>query len=363
MEKSFKQLVINEIKSRPKGFMEEIAKRCGYSSGSALGKILNNPEKEFEKFQSLILLVKELWENEYIEMVIRYSKEVHVNKATSQNLLEFFAHNRQFEALNNLLDRMDHSTNKKSLEWVKMYRMQYKYELSQTKEEFNSLLNEINEIYVNSYELKTYKKMLSNYCFEQLEEYNMVKLLSSEIEEEVKQIENSFIKEMYTIRKNEIMSYNYLFVYNNPEKARECAEEIISSNAATAYKAYAYYITGHSYLFTSYEKTIKYLNMSIDGYEKLNRQHDIKNILEKIEFVNIVWNKKTNVIQINPKEIEWKLYFEGVKNKDNKKLMLSLIEFIRNDNLFLASLPKIELLKNGYDEDLIEGMLSIKIAA
>lgn len=379
MEKSFKQMLINEIESRPRGFMEELAKKIGYSSGSALRKILNDPKKEFDKFQSLILLVKELFENEFIEMMILYSKEVDVNKKISRNFLEFLVHNRQFEAFNELLDRMNQTTNKESLEWARIYRMQYKYGLV-SKEEFNALLKEITEINVTVFELKVYKKILMNYCFEQIKEYGMVKQFSTEIENEVDQIENTYIKEMYSIRFNEIMSYNYLFVYNDQEKSRECAEKILEINTTLSYKAYANYIIGYSYLFTSYENTIKYFNKSVDMYEKLNRQRDINELKEDVEFANVLWDKdiengckfekneilsrikKGANIQINCKEIEFKLFFEGMKNKDNDKLLLSLIEFTKNDNLFLANLPKIELMKNGYNEEIINGIINIKLA-
>jgi hypothetical protein len=39
-----------------------------------------------------------------------------------------------------------------------------------------------------------------------------------------------------------------------------------------------------------------------------------------------------------------------------------MIEYIKNKDLFLANLAKIELIKNGYDQDIITAMVSINVA-
>jgi tetratricopeptide (TPR) repeat protein len=212
----------------------------------------------------------------------------------------------------------------------------------------------------------------------------MTKVLSKEIELELEKIENEYIKEMYMIRYNEVMSYIYLRVYNNPDKARECADKILESNAEIAFKGFAYYIKGYSYMFTSHEKAMGYLNKSVSMYEKLNRTHDIELLNKDIEFVNIFWgkcdkentltiknqvflqvsnNKKVDIVFLEEvKEQEFKLYFEGCMNKDNKKLMLSLIKFIKKNDLFLANIPRIALIRNGYDEEILDEMISMQVA-
>lgn len=385
MEKlSLKKMIINEIDSNPRGYVEELAKVAGYGSGSSLKKVLLDPKKEFDKFCGLILLVRHLWGNDSVKMMLHYSKEVDPNKKNARNLLEFMATAREFEAFNELLDKMDKCSNKESQEWSRIYRLQYKYELSQTDEEYKKLLREISLTHVTVSELLTYQKMLLNYCYNQLNDYNMVKTFSSEIEQEIKLIDNDYIKEMYAIRSNEIMSYNNLKVYNNPEAARKCTEAILESSARPAFKAYAYFIKGYSYLFTSYEKTIENLNKSAMLYESINRKNDVDGLKEIIEFVNVYWDKLDNnncrfiknhllfeikkgrnvsndlLREKDKMENEFYLYLDGINNKNNKTLILSLIEFVKKNNLFLANLAKIELLKNGYDNDILEAITGIK---
>jgi hypothetical protein len=210
-----------------------------------------------------------------------------------------------------------------------------------------------------------------------------MEFLLKQIQKEVKLIKNEYIKERYLIKVNEIAAYTNLYAYNNKEVAREYADWILESSATPSYKAYANFIKGVSYTFTSYNEAIKYLNESIKIYETIGRWDDIKEIEQEIEFINIYWDKNCNCDsvknelfmkvkngeQISIEELngvnldqEFKLFIDGYGNKDNKKLLLSLIKFIKNDNLFLANLPKIELIKNGYDQDIISAMISINVA-
>lgn len=354
---TLKQMIINEIDNHPRGYAEELAMVSGtYSNGSNLKKVLNDSKKEFDKFQGLINIVEFIWKNDSVNLMVEYSKEVDCNKKTARNFLEYLATNRKFEAFNNLVDRMNSSTNKESQEWAKVYKFQYQYELAKTKEDYQVLMNEINQTHVNTIEMNIYKKMLMNYCFNQLSDYNMLKMLSVEIENSVELIENEYIKERYTIRSSEIMAYYHLKVGNDPEAARKCADRIISSNAKPAFKAYAYFIKGYSYLFTSYDKAIIYLTQSREIYESLNREFEIKDLTRKLKFVNAFWGKvKWEEYTSEAKlTVEYELYFDGCNSQDNKKLMLSLIKFVKNNDLFLANLPKIELLKNGYDEEILD---------
>jgi tetratricopeptide (TPR) repeat protein len=375
--KTLKQMILNVIESNPRGYSNELAEIAGYSNGSNLKKVLVDEKKEFDNFTDLLELVKYIWKDDSVKMMSQYSNEVDVNKKTARNLLEYFVSNAQYEAFNNLLDRMDESTNKESKEYAKIYRMQYKYQplLSSDSNEFNKLIEEIIEIHVTFPELKVYKKMLINYCCFLLQDYNMLKPLLSEIEEEMKLIDNEFIKEMYSIRVNEVKCYTYLKAFDDPETARDCADWIINSNAANGFKAYAYYLKAHSYMFSSYEDAMNCYEKAMELYE--GRHQDITEIKEEVEFVKVYWDKEFNhnyvknelfyqvkkgqTVSLNDcnLEPEFKLFLEGISTKNIKKLLLSMIGYIKIKDLFLANLAKIELIKSGYDTDIITAMVSI----
>lgn len=383
---SLKLMILNEIDNAPRGHSEELAKIANFSNGSNLKKVLRDEKKEFDNFAGLVSLVKHIWGEDSLDLMIRYSKMVDPNKKTARSFLEYLAINRKFDEFNQLLDKMDNCSNKESLEFAKIYRMLYKYELA-TPEEIDALMREINQLNVNVYELKVFKKMLMNYCFSQLNDYTMVKVLSKEIEYEVDLIENDYIKEMYLIRSSQIMSYNYLRVFNNPEAARQCTDNIINSESTTkAFKSYAYYIKGYSYLFTSHEKMVNNLTKSIELYEQQNRTNDVEYIKELIEFANVYWGKTnsekcdyvknqlfldikkgidvTDGLTSNKEHIDYELYLylEGCNSNNNKKLMLSMIKYMKKNDKFLANLAKIELLKNGEDEEILEELIGVGMA-
>lgn len=372
-------MILNEIDKHPRGYAEELAQvTASYSNGSNLKKVLNDPKKEFDDFNGLIKLIEYIWKNETVSMVVKYSNEIDPNKKTARNMLEYFVSNAQYEAFNNLLDRMDDCNNKESKEYAKIYRMQYRYRFAMTPESLLKLIEEISDIHVTFSELKVYKKMLINYCCFLLQDYNDLKILLSEIEEEIELIDNDYIKEMYLIRVNEVKCYTYLKAFNDSDTSRMCADWIINSNAADGFKAYAYYLKGHSYMFSSYDKAMKYYKKAMELYD--GRQRDIEELKEEIEFVEVYWEKEVNrkyvknelfykvkrgiIVSLNDYklELEFRLFLEGYSTKNIKKLLLSMLEYIKNKDLFLANLAKIELIKNGYDRDIISAMVSMNIA-
>jgi hypothetical protein len=141
-----------------------------------------------------------------------------------------------------------------------------------------------------------------------------------------------------------------------------------------------------SYQFTSHEKTISNLMKSMSMWIEQKRDNNVNEVKELIEFVNVYWGKFEeehckhikNEIFLNIKkgndssnclvnsknkiESEFYLYLDGINSKDNKKLMLSLIKYMKKNDLFSANLAKLELLKNGYDEEILEELLGVDLS-
>lgn len=211
-----------------------------------------------------------------------------------------------------------------------------------------------------------------NYCFERKNNFNMTESLTEAIESEIEVIENDYIKTRYTLRLDEIMSYNSLRVNNDPETARKYAQHIIDNTTELHFIGYANFTIGLSYLFTSYENSIKYLSVSKELYKEMGREAEVIEIEEQIEFTKVYWGmyeedqcqfeknqllldiKRNNQITINESVgAEYKFFIKGLKENSEKHLMLSLIKYMKNNDKFLANLPKLELLKQGYDEDIL----------
>lgn len=377
-----KKMILNKIDNEAKGYVNilaDIAGFTGQNKNTNFRRVLNNEDKEFDNFDAFVSMIKYIWKDEYINIMIKYSTEVHPNKSTAQNLLELLMSNRQFEAFLNLLERMEQCSNAKSKEFAKLYRLFYKYDNTLTKD-LDPLLKEISETTVNAIEMQIFKKLLLNWCFMRKNDFVMTKCFMEEIESIIDTIENKYLHKMYKVRLHEIMSYNYLNVYNNPKVARMYTDQIIEAEVDDHFVAFAHYIKGYSFFFTSYDNAVLYLNRSMELYSHMKRGDDIEDIKQAIEFLNIYWDKNETTV-IYPKnklleyakkgiefdidisklniEPEFLLYVEGIKENNNTKLMLSLIKHVKKNNIFMANLSKIELLKLGENQLVIEEMMSV----
>jgi hypothetical protein len=379
---SVKQMILNEIDKHPKGYSNILAEVAGFNGnqkGTNFRKVLNNESKEFENFGGFVKLIKYLWKENYVNVMIKYSNEINPNKKTARNLLELLMSNRKFDALLSLLDKMEQCTNNESREFAKMYRLFYKYDHTLTKD-IDPVLKEISETNVNTTEMQIFKKLLLTYCFMRKNDFVMTKSLMEETERIIDSVENEYLYKMYVIRLHEIMTYNYLNVYNDTKTSRKYADEIIEADADEHFVAFANYIKGYSFFFNSYDNAVLYLNKSIEMYINMNRLDDVEDVKQAIEFLKIFWDKnecpaiypknkllesakngleldidKTNV-NITP---EFILYAEGIKGNDKTKLMLSLIKHVKKNNIFMANLAKIELLKYGENEMIIEELMCV----
>jgi hypothetical protein len=373
---TLKQMILNKIENEPWGYATELAKISGsYNSGGNLNKVLEDEDKEFKNFQALVNIVEYIWKKESVEKMSLYANEVNPSKKTAHNLLEYLLSNRAFESFNILLDRMENGNNTVSKEYAKVYKLFNKYEAANKTEDYDHLLKEITENNTSVLELKILKKLLMNYCFERKNNFTMTESLTVAIEVEIGSIDNEYIKNRYTLRLDEIMSYNSLRVNNDPEKARNYARHIIENTSELHFKGYANFIIGLSYLYTSYENTIKYLSISKELYKEMNRHDEIVEIDEQIEFTQVYWGKFEGKCQFGKNQLlldvknnneviigediepEYNLFIKGLTVKNEKLLMLSLIKYMKNNDKFFANLPKLELLKQGYDEDILSELI------
>jgi hypothetical protein len=253
----------------------------------------------------------------------------------------------------------------------------YRYDNTLTKD-IDHLLKEISETVVITKEMVVFKKLLLNWCFMRKNDFVMTKCLMEDLESIIDTIESNYLHKMYKVKLHEIMSYNYLNVYNDPKTARKYTDEIIESDIDEHFIAFANYIKGYSFFFSSYDNAVLYLNRSMDIYSNMNRVDDVEDIKQALEFLNIFWDKNETPaiyprnklleyakkgIEINvPKldiEPEFLLYVEGIRENDKTKLMISLIKHVKKNNIFMANLTKIELLKHGENQFVIEELMNV----
>lgn len=208
--------------------------------------------------------------------------------------------------------------------------------------------------------------------------------ISSDIKETIETIKDEFLKNAYMVKFNEIMSYLSLRVRNDSESARIHAQNVLDLDIGQTFKAYAKFTIGYSYLFTSYEKAKEYLAESLKIYESLNRTQAIIDVKEEIELLDIVWDKNIFSVYYCDKykyywlarnnksfdmdkvklDLDDPFYYliKGMKENNVNILMQSIIRFVKRGDMFLANLAKIELLKRGQDELVLNDLLGIYIS-
>lgn len=383
---TLKQLFLNEIDNWPRGYAEELARVAGYSSGSNFKKVLNDEKKEFDKFQGLLDVVTYIWGNETPIIMNKYARQIDPNKKTARNMLEYLSSNRQMDGFKYLLDSMDECSNKESKEWSKVYRLQYEHQANFPEINYDEMLKKAKMIRTNIPDLNLFLNLFKIYCYQQKSAHNVIMMIAENIEVDIELIENEFIKQMYKCRFSEVMSHISLRVYNEQEASRTHADIVLHSvNHGKMFKAFAYFIKGYSYLFTSYNDLLTNLNKCLTIYIEMEKHHFVEDIKEKIELAAVYWKKKKGdckylknhllsnvirgkdietVLEKYKSEIDKPFYYflKGINKKDNNMLLKSVVNYLKIGDSFLANFAKIELLRNGYDESLLEDLMSIRMA-
>ncbi|MCA1026996.1 AimR family lysis-lysogeny pheromone receptor [Cytobacillus kochii] len=379
--KSLKQMILNEIDSGKHGSSDDIAKIAGYSRGIALRKVLNDEKKEFSDLDSLIKLVKYFFPDKSENLLVDYAASLDINKQSARHMLEYLTMNRLFKDLSEMLDRMEGTTNEESKEWCKVYRIDLRYHECTTEKEYLTLIKELNEMKIKSTVLDIFRKILIVYCYSQIKRFPLDNV-TYDLEYIEDTVTNNFMQTMYRIRTLEILSINSLRVHNDPIKARMFANLVISSNAPTTFKAYANFIIGQSYLFSSCGDCVSHFEESKNLYELIGRQSDANVMEEKIEFANVFWDKKNGVckytrnemfrriknredciryVEENKSEVDesFLLYLEGIYFNSESKHMLSIIKYTKKNDYFSTGFSKIELLKKGACREMLNELTTI----
>jgi hypothetical protein len=384
MGKSIKQLILEEINKAPRGYAEELARISGsYSSGSNLTRVLRDPKKDFDNLQGLIKIVRHIFGEDEKNLMEQYSTELDVNNKIARYMLEYLSVNRMLDSMKNLIDKMIECSNKDSIQWAKVYSLQYDWQTNFYGMEFNAFTNRLDGFKTNIHELNTLISIMRCNIYYKEKMFKMFYELSRTIQFSIENIKDEFIKSSYTVKYNEIMSYLSFRVFNEPEKARQYAQTVLDSNIGKTFNAYAHYVIGCSYLFTDYEKAKANLYQSSKIYTEINRKDAAENVDEERELLEIVWDKDIFSVHTNkdyryywlirnnrpiPDDLEnlaldKPFYFliKGMMDDSIESLLQSLIIFVKQGDLFLANLPKFELLKRGYSDNIIQELLNIHI--
>ncbi len=357
-----------------------LAKEIGVTS-SVISKFINNTQET--SFEIVLATIRFLFSNKEDELMIKYIQEI--NKPSNiYPSLEYLATHRHIEELGILIEKQASNKNATCQEWLKIYSFFYNWQKNFKNIPRIEQLKRIRELKAQEPELKIFIRLMEMYVFYFELKYCVVQEFSTGLYEEIKALENNYIKSSYKARFSEMMSYINLKVYNDQIKARDYAESLLEGNIGRCFNGFAYFIKGYSYLYESFDKTVKYLKESYKQYHKYYNAYAL-DIDEKIELAKVIWDKPvepkyplnqayllikqgnndqaiTILEGIESEEKEPLVQFlRGLIYKDSNIMLQSMICLLKRGDTFLANMPKVALLQNGFSEDVLTDLINLHI--
>lgn len=354
--------------------LNEIAAKVNISP-SALSKYANKLT-DFT-FVNAFHIIQTLFPEREQELMIDFCK----NTSRPENLrlaLEYFSLHYKLQNLKELIQTELNSQNQMNREWAQVYQLVY---LRQSRAKTpRELLKDIRLIKAKDYSMMIMLRLLEAYCLYDENMFALVAYLSEGLEDEISNLDNTFIRSAYTIRLSQIYSNIYLYAHNKPLLARQYAQKIIHSFANDTYKASAYMTIGYSFLFENQTLCYEYLIKSQDLFRMIGDQPHVNSLGKAIMLAKCYWGETQesfraicdhedlayleyslgnvenakNLLQNIEKQNGFTKFYHGLILGDKKYLYESLLLFKADGDRFFANLPRIELLKKGEHPIIVE---------
>lgn len=347
----------------------EIANHLGISS-SYISKFLNNKQEiafwmphklvtYLDKDNELFLMshfCESMKRKENLRVGLEYSHSKHL-KSLTQKLIKVCSNDK----------------NEENKEWAYVYEWQLmsKKNVFYSEEDY---LKNLKGLKTKTDEMKALLTILEMYCFFFNEKYELALYHVNQAKNLLKDVSDPFVKSSFTARLNEALCYIYLKLENNVCKARETAFELIDLNLGPNYLITGYFILGLSYIKESLTKTEFYYKKVLEISEQTGRTALITDTKEQLYLARLYWKKEIDLewftneffeaytykksldkFYDNPRYLPYILLFEGITEKNKEKLFMSREYFLKQKDMFRASIPKFELEKLGLKFRKIKG--------
>lgn len=386
---TLKQRILNELDNGEKGLSDKIAKLAGYSSGSALRKVLTDDKKEFGKFYGLVKVVQELFPQEEKELMAEYALTVDPNKQTARYMLEYLSLNERKEELNILIDNMLNCTNKESRTWAEMFfidQQTINKEITTTE-----ALSKFSQLSIKTIDMEVRCEIMKSYSFLDLKDYKMAYEFAFPLQNKIMKIKEEYIKETFLGRCLSILAECEVRK-DNTEKAREYCQRILNDIKIADFRIRAYLHFGNSFIMESYEKSVSYLNKGLE-IAKDYCDNMIIQLKRSINAASNYWMKETphidhisnhpsdlheyahseinknNLIKakkildsikqedMSENEKGFHFYLCGLITKEIDDFSLSIIHFKKSNDSHFIKMPILELQKMGINKMLLNALL------
>ncbi|MEK5109919.1 AimR family lysis-lysogeny pheromone receptor [Cytobacillus sp. FSL K6-0129] len=346
----------------------ELAKAINYDDSTISKWFRYENELSFPAYLLSIRYLSPEREDELMDIIA----EEMINTENRQNcrlMMEYASTRRNFPLLQKLINSQRKAPRPNN-DWAAIYDLSLKFQKREHPNE--EILNMLIAYKPKTVETKVFLNILKINTLYMIGEYSYMLKLAKSTESDLENITNTYIKETYTSRINEIFARAYLYQRNDVKKARFFAKSIINSKFMCAnYTSHLYHLLGTSYVFENRETSLNYFNNYVD----ILRHQKRFDLVEEVQcldifFVNTYWGQtscenttnnplelmhyyaKTGKVDLveelymSNKEFKnnpFALCYLGMARSNPQLLLQSVANFIEDGNKFFAEIPRKQL--------------------
>lgn len=379
---------ISNAKSLDNTLLTRLGKVAGFSNTTPITKWLDNPDRELEKFSSLIAILKEVFGENANGALEVYVKTMDSSRQSTRNVLEYSRINKLNSLFETTLDILSKSNNRESKKWAKYYKVD-----ADAANGNISLLESIklaNEK-TASLEMEVFTKLIQAYGYYDLGNYDMLKEMVKTMEFELGEIEDDFIRNSYTSR-NLILQQGVNLFDGEMSKSREFGKRALEVTEDDNLLSLIYMHLGHASIFESFDKANDFLNKSLDYSLKVGNERISRDIKSSLNFLHNYWSKDApylnhnsahindiqevafdlirkgkneealkmievmNVEGLLEKEKGFNFFLKGLISNNKEDYYKSIVHYKNVGDKFLRNAPLVELQKLGENPILLEAL-------
>jgi tetratricopeptide (TPR) repeat protein len=325
-----KQMIKNEME-KDKTLAKRITKLIGYANPSTLYKFLNNEKRDFEEFNTMLIVIRELFPEQEKELMMEIAKTLDPNKFNTRVALEYATITKHEELKRYLIEKLAGAKNIESKDFAFIYELDDKL----AKKEISSHkgIELINRKGFTSYEAKVFSRIVLIHEYWEIGLFDIMFDLAKLTNLDLQSIEDNYLAKQYKARFGLIMSVAYLHK-GMIEESRENANNVLNSDVSESVKAMTYLNLGNSYIIENYNTSFQYLQKGLELAEKFNLLNAQVQIKRSMNFLMNYWGHNPIYLDKTSKEIPDKheVAFMHIR-KNNVKEALKILDSINQNEM------------------------------
>lgn len=321
-------------------------------------------------------IVKHLEFENRSEILSKYVKEL--TKKNIKYAMEYFSLHGMHKELDLLIEMASDGT-PEIKEWARIYLKLHEYQKTLYKmPDPIGMITQLRRLDTPFKETRMSIYMYEMYHLYYLSNLKILYQYLLGLNKELLEIDDQFLRMCFSARIDELMCFVELKYNNNPEGARFYADRMLDMDITDNLNSTAYYVKAYSYIFEDFDKCVLNFKKAMEYYNRINRQDVVNELTRELEIVYFVWEKQIEftskfvqtLVEVknknkSPEELDqfinddteaWVYYFKGMFMDDRALVFSSFMKFRKVEDYFLSNFPKMELIKKGISEDLVNSL-------